>query len=83
MADSDKVSMRLRTLKSGRVVVSVTVAAPSNIVRFGHKGVFKDSVNVEIFDGLKIFNDLSQPMLFAPGIKYRMKTNKDLSLIHI
>lgn len=77
VADSDKVSMRLKMLKSGRVVISVTVVAPSNVIRFGHKGVFKDSVSVEIFDELKIMNDLSQPMLFAPSIKYRMKTNKD------
>lgn len=77
MQDSDKIAMRIRALKSGRVVVTVSVIAPKNAVRVGHAGVFSDSVNVEIFDDLQVANDLSRPMLLAPGIRYQLKTNKD------
>ncbi len=69
--------MRIRALKSGRVVVNVKVNAPKTVVPSGYRGVYTDSANVEIFENLRITDYKSQPLLLASNIKYQLKTNKD------
>lgn len=69
--------MRMHGLKSGHVTISVKVIAPENVISINHKGIFVDSVNIEIFDDLKIINYSYQPVLLALNMKYRLKTNKD------
>lgn len=74
--DSDKISMRIQAVRSGRVLVSVKVIAPENAVPIGHRGRFTDSVSIDIFDDLEI-NYVHTPVLLAPNMNYQLKTNKD------
>lgn len=79
VSDSDKVSMRLKSLKKGNVVISVNVTTPRSIRNIASDGrhVFFDSITVKVFDELLVSNQDRSPVLLPPVTNYDLKTNKD------
>lgn len=73
MREQDRISVRIRAVKTGNTRVSVTVSDPST------KVTFTNSIDITVYEDLRLIshNLLLNSLLVTPNTEFTLLTNKN------